>query len=62
MKALDIVHLVAGILILTGILLSILAHPWWLALSAFVGLNLLQFGISKFCPMIWFLKKLGFNE
>lgn len=62
MKALDIVHIIAGVFIVTGILLSVYVNSWWLILSGFVGLNLFQFGFTRACPMIWFLKKLGFNE
>ena len=62
MKILDIVHLMAGFLILTGILLAVFVHPWWVALSAFVGLNLFQFGITGFCPMSWMLRKAGFSD
>lgn len=62
MKALDIVHVVAGFFILTGIILAIFVHPWWLALSAFVGLNLFQFGITGFCPLVWLLRKTGIES
>lgn len=46
------------------ILLSlVLAHffsPYWLGLTAFVGLNLLQSAFTGFCPLAVVLKKLGF--
>jgi hypothetical protein len=31
----------------------------WLWLTAFVGVNLLQSGITHWCPMMWILGKLG---
>ena len=37
-------------------------NKWWLAFTAFVGLNLLQFGFTNFCPMALILKKLGVPE
>jgi Protein of unknown function (DUF2892) len=36
--------------------------PWWLAFTAFVGANLLQFGFTNVCPLGWLLKKLGVPE
>ena len=36
--------------------------PWWLAFTAFVGLNLFQFGFTNFCPLGLILKKLGVRE
>jgi hypothetical protein len=35
---------------------------WWLAFTAFVGANLLQFGFTNVCPMGYILKKLGVPE
>ena len=39
-----------------------LAHwvsAWWLLLTTFVGLNLLQASFSGFCPLAMVLKRLG---
>jgi len=49
----------AGIVNLVGVLLAWLASPYWLLLSAFVGLNLLQASITGFCPAAMVFKKLG---
>jgi hypothetical protein len=35
---------------------------WALAFTAFVGLNLFQFGFTNFCPMSIILRKLGVPE
>jgi hypothetical protein len=35
---------------------------WALAFTAFVGLNLFQFGFTNFCPMGIILRKLGVPE
>lgn len=58
----DWIHVIAGTLILAGLLLGAAVHGAWYLLTAFVGLNLLQYGFSKFCPMAIILKKLGVPE
>ncbi len=35
---------------------------WFLAFTAFVGLNLFQFGFTNFCPMGTILRKLGVKD
>ena len=49
----------AGSVILVSLLLSQLHHPYWLFLTAFVGLNLLQSAFTGFCPLAVILKKIG---
>jgi hypothetical protein len=44
------VRRLAGSLIVTSLLLAWLVSPWWLVLTAFVGLNLLQSSFTSFCP------------
>jgi Protein of unknown function (DUF2892) len=61
------IHLFAGTFILLSLALGLEGSPlfvsqWWLALTAFVGANLFQFGITDVCPMGWALKKLGVPE
>lgn len=51
MKNEQIIRAVAGTLVLTGIALSQLVHHNWIWLSAFVGANLLQSSITKWCPL-----------
>jgi hypothetical protein len=50
----------AGFVVLLGIGLSLLVHPWWLALSAFAGLNMIQSAFTGFCPAAIVFRKLGF--
>ena len=50
----------AGFVVLLGIALSLLVHPWWLALSAFAGLNMIQSAFTGFCPAAIVFRKLGF--
>ena len=57
-----IVRFVAGLLVLTGIILAVLVDLHWLYLDAFVGLNLLQSSVTKFCPLELILDKMGINR
>ncbi|BHH81776.1 YgaP family membrane protein [Desulforhopalus sp. 52FAK] len=63
----DWIHSIAGFFILFSLSLGVEASPvfhssYWLLFTAFVGLNLLQFGVTKFCPLGLILKKLGVAE
>jgi hypothetical protein len=49
----------AGIMVLLSLVLAEIHSPYWLLLTAFVGLNLLQAGITGFCPASMLFKKLG---
>lgn len=49
----------AGFVVLLGLLLGVMVHPWWLALSAFAGLNMIQASFTGFCPAAIVFKKLG---
>ena len=49
----------AGAVVLLGLLLGVLVNLWWLLISAFVGVNLLQSAFSGFCPLARILKRLG---
>ncbi|OQX17635.1 MAG: sulfurtransferase [Desulfobulbaceae bacterium A2] len=63
----DLVHSFAGAFILLSLALGVEAspvfvHKYWLWFTVFVGVNLFQYGITKFCPMALILKKLGVPE
>jgi len=49
----------AGFMILLSLALSQLHSPWWLLLTAFVGLNMFQAAFTGFCPMAKLLKSMG---
>lgn len=53
---------VAGSFILPSVALGILVNAWFFAFTAFVGLNLLQSAFSRWCPMMWLLRKMGCVE
>ena len=59
-----IVRVVAGLFILLSLAMGIPGSPifvnqWWLAFTAFVGANLLQSGLTKWCLMESLLRKAG---
>ena len=49
----------AGVVILTSLTLSLLHSQYWLLLTGFVGLNMLQAAFTGFCPLAVVLKKFG---
>ena len=55
------VRIAAGLLVLTGAVLS-LFHPWWIGLAAFVGAGLVFAGITDTCGMGMLLAKLPWNQ
>ena len=52
-------RLIAGSLILLSLALGHYVSPYWYLFTAFVGLNLFQSGLTDWCPMMTFLRKLG---
>jgi hypothetical protein len=52
----------AGVMILASVLLAIYVSPYWLALTAFVGLNLLQASFTGFCPAAMIFSRLGLRS
>lgn len=62
MVVLDWVHTIAGSFILLSLVLGLWVSPYWFIFTAFVGANLFQFGLTKFCPLSVILKKLGVSE
>jgi len=42
--------------------LGVWVHPYWFFFTAFVGANLFQYGLTKFCPLGVILKKRGVPE
>jgi len=57
-----IVRAVAGSFILISLLLAIYVNQNWLWFTTFVGANLLQSSISKWCLMDAILEKLGVKD
>nr|WP_315483888.1 DUF2892 domain-containing protein [uncultured Undibacterium sp.] len=66
MTSWQMVRVVAGTFILLSLALGIPGSPifmnqWFLAFTAFVGVNILQSGITKWCLMETIMRKLGFK-
>lgn len=53
------VFIVAGTMILVSLALAQFVSPYWLLLTAFVGLNMLQAAFTGFCPAATVFRKLG---
>ena len=52
----------AGLMILASVALALLHSQWWLALTAFVGANLLQSAFTGFCPAAKIAKQFGLRS
>jgi hypothetical protein len=49
----------AGCVVLVSLALAYLFSPYWLLLTTFVGLNLIQASFTGFCPAAIAFKRLG---
>ena len=66
MTSWSFVRVFAGLMILLSLALGVPGSPlfvsqWWLAFTVFVGLNVLQSGLTKWCPLEIIVRKLGMN-
>lgn len=53
------IRIIAGSFVLISLALAHWVSPYWLWFTAFVGVNLLQSGFTKWCLMEDILRKLG---
>lgn len=53
------VFVFAGVVVLASIALSLLVHPYWIALAAFAGLNMIQAAFTGICPAAMLFKAIG---
>jgi len=56
------IRIIAGSFILISLALAHWVNPWWLCFTAFVGLNLFQSGITRWCLMEDILRKFGVKD
>ena len=61
------IRIMAGFFVMLSLALGLEVSPlfvnkWFLAFTAFVGLNLFQFGFTNVCPMGFILRKLGVKD
>lgn len=54
-----IVRGAAGAMILISLALGYFHSPWWLLLTTFVGLNLLQSAFTDACPLLSVLRRIS---
>lgn len=55
-------RLIAGIFVLASLSLGYYHSHYWFLFTGFVGLNLLQSGITDWCPMMPLLRSLGVRD
>lgn len=58
----NVIRLLAGTMVLASVALAHFVSPWWLLLTAFVGLNLIQSTFTGFCPPSLLLRRLGWVD
>jgi hypothetical protein len=64
MTSWKLVRIIAGLLILLSLALGVSESPlfvskYWLYFTAFIGINLLQSGMTNWCLMESIMRKLG---
>jgi hypothetical protein len=52
-------RLIAGLFVTLSVLLGLYVNVNFLWFTLFVGLNLLQSGVTNWCPMMAFLRRAG---
>lgn len=59
MKMENAIRVLAGGMVLLGLVLGYFVDRYWLWLPAFVGVNLIQSAVTGFCPAETLLRRLG---
>lgn len=62
MKMEQWIRAIAGTMVLISLILAVTQSHYWLFLTAFVGLNLLQSAFSQWCLMEDILAKAGVDK
>ncbi len=57
-----LIRLIAGTMVLASVALTLFVNKWWLLLAAFVGANLFQSALTKWCLMEDILGAFGFKR
>lgn len=55
-------RLMAGVMVLLSVALTYYVSRYWMWLTVFVGLNLLQSGFTNWCPAMAILRAAGLKE
>ena len=56
------VRLMAGVIVLVSLALAHFVTLYWLWLTVFVGLNLLQSAFTNWCPAMTILRAIGMKD
>jgi Inner membrane protein YgaP-like, transmembrane domain len=56
------IRLIAGTFILVSVALAVWVSLWWLVLTAFVGVNLIQSAFTRWCLMEDILRGTGLHK
>ena len=56
------IRLIAGTLILLSVGLGHFVSPWWLLFTVFIGVNLIQSSLTKWCLMEDILRATGIHK
>ena len=62
MKIEDAVRIVAGVMILLSLALTVFVSQWWLLLTTFVGVNLIQSAFTGVCSAEMLLRRFVFKQ
>ncbi len=54
-----VIRRIAGVFVMASVALGSLVHPAWYAFTAFVGFNLFQSSLTRFCPLERVLGRAG---
>jgi hypothetical protein len=57
-----VILLMAGTLTIIGVIMALMSSLYWLMLNALVGLNLLVFALTGFCPSAILMSKMGLKS
>ena len=55
-------RLLAGVMVLLSLALAYYVSHYWLWLTVFVGLNLLQSALTNWCPAMTILRAMGLKD
>jgi len=55
-------RLMAGVMVLLSIALTYYVSRYWMWLTVFIGLNLLQSAFTNWCPAMAILRALGLKD
>lgn len=48
-----------GLMVLLSVALTVFVHPWFVWMTVFVGINVIQQAVTGFCPVAMGLRKAG---